>query len=145
MQEACGDMTTAEAAFTNSPINKFNVECLEKILNFTNESITLYQCILANRLWCHIAIPLKTYLNCLPDNEKHIAMTKWKRYHWKTVWKRLGHFDLDKTIGDILFRKCNGLDSLYIIFFAYIQNIAYFEEPSNTLTRLQTCKIIHDL
>ncbi|CAG8660394.1 10474_t:CDS:1, partial [Funneliformis mosseae] len=41
--------------------------------------------------------------------------------------------------------RCNGLDSLYIIFFAYTQNIAYFEEPSNALTRLQTCKIIHDL
>ncbi|CAG8748441.1 6608_t:CDS:1, partial [Funneliformis mosseae] len=36
----------------------FNVECLEKILNFTNESTTLYQSILANRLWCHVAIPL---------------------------------------------------------------------------------------
>lgn len=191
-------VTTAEAAFTNTPINKLNVECLEKILkNFTNESTTLYQCILVNRLWCHVAIPLlwsnpfeylkvqkydhgwqliRTYLNCLPDNEKHIvnkwilpsdlqktlfdyptflkcldtfgfqeAMTKWKRYHWKTVWERLGHFDLDKAIGDILFRRCNGLDSLCIIFFSYTQNIAYFEEPSNALKRLQTCKIIHDL
>ncbi|CAI2183202.1 3061_t:CDS:1 [Funneliformis geosporum] len=189
---------TAETALTVAPIYKLNDDCLGKVLeNFINESTTLYQCILVNRSWCKAAIPLlwsnpfeylkiqkydhgwrliRTYLNCLPDNEKHIvnkwilpsdlqktlfdypeflkcldtfgfqeAMTQWKRYHWKTIWERLGHFDLDKAIGDILFRRCNGLDSLYIIFFAYTQNIAYFEEPSNALTRLQTCKIIHDL
>lgn len=178
-----------------------NVECLEKILgNFwdlSDDIETLFNCTLVNRLWCKIAIPflwsnpfgylrcqkhdrgwqlIRTYLSCLPDDEKtkvnkwilqadlkkplfdypiylkcldtfgfQEAMTKWKRHHWRTVWERLGHFDMDKAIGDILFSRCRGLDSLDIIFFAYTQNIAYFEEPSNGLTKLQSCKIIHDL
>jgi hypothetical protein len=183
---------------TNSSINKLDVVCLEKIIgNFSDDLATLFECILVNRLWCKIVIPLlwsnpfeylkcqkhdhgwqliRTYLTCLPDNEKTMvnkwilqadlrtplfdypmylksldtfgfqeAMTKWKRHHWRTVWERLGHFDMDKAIGDILFRRCRGLDSLSIIFFSYTQNIAYFEEPSNGLTKLQTCKIIHDL
>ncbi|RIA92652.1 hypothetical protein C1645_820387 [Glomus cerebriforme] len=189
---------TVKTTFTNSSFNKLDVECLEKILEYcSNNTSTLFKCILVNRLWCHIAIPLlwrnpfeylkfqkhdhgwqliRTYLCCLPDNEKKIvnewilqsdiqtplfdyprylkcfdtfgfqeAMTKWKRHHWRTVWERLGHFDVDKAIGDILFRSCKGLDSLCIIFFAYSQNIEYFEEPSNALTNLQTCKIVHDL
>ncbi|GBB99736.1 hypothetical protein RclHR1_03610012 [Rhizophagus clarus] len=182
---------------TNSSIIKLDITCLEKILEyFSGDLATLFKCLLVNRLWCKIVVPLlwsnpfeylkyqkhdhgwqliRTYLSCLPEEEKQIvnkwilqsdlrkplfdypiylkcldtfgfqeAMTKWKRYHWKTVWERLGHFDMDKAIGDILFRRCKGLDSLYIIFFAYTQNIAYFEEPLNGLTKLQTCKIIHD-
>src|SRR3954453_11495069 len=90
--------TNIYATTDTSPFSKLDVECLEKILGyFSNDNQTLFNCILVNRLWCHIAIPLlwsnpfeflkfqkyehgwqliRTYLTCLPDDEKQ-TVNKW--------------------------------------------------------------------
>src|SRR6266540_3209050 len=73
---------------------RLSIECFEQVLiHFKNDPATLFSCLLVNRLWCRLSVPLlwshpfeyhgfgdlaadiiQIYITCLPEDERQILI-----------------------------------------------------------------------
>ncbi|GBB87590.1 hypothetical protein RclHR1_14050007 [Rhizophagus clarus] len=102
-------------------MSQLSIDCLNEIIEYLEEdNVSLYSCLLVNRLWCKVSVRIlwrniqnyKTIISCLPDESKEFLNknkiiistfnSKTPIFNYVTFIKNLSIYNIDNIIKSIL-------------------------------------------